>query len=148
MKCQRRPYEAECLCLRLQLLLDLATVLDTFQNALPVLIELQLGDNNLRGVNANWDRLAGGFVLGDSLDMDDIFQTIDGGDFSFAALVGASDNEDFIVFADRDRSNLEHVRGGGGVEAMMIRRRTLCFSRSSLLKGALMMVRLTLEGAS
>lgn len=33
--------------------LDLSTGLDTLQYALTVLVELQLGDDNLGGVNAN-----------------------------------------------------------------------------------------------
>ena len=35
------------LCLRLQLLLDLAAVLDSLQNVLTILVELQFGDNDL-----------------------------------------------------------------------------------------------------
>jgi hypothetical protein len=44
--CQTR--RAQCnLCLRLQLLLDLSPGLDALQYALTVLVELQLGDDNL-----------------------------------------------------------------------------------------------------
>jgi len=100
------PNQAEHLCLRLQLLLDLAAVLNALQNVLTVLIDLQFGDNNLRRVNADGDGLARGFVLGDSFDVDDVFETVDRGDLSFAALIGASDNEDFVIFADGDRSNI------------------------------------------
>lgn len=107
MKCQTRPNQAEHLCLRLQLLLNLATVLDALQNVLTVLVKLQLGDDDLRGVNADGDGLARGFVLGDSLDVNDVFETINGGDLSFTTLVGASDNEDFVVLANGDRSDLE-----------------------------------------
>jgi hypothetical protein len=46
VKCQTRPTQAERLCLRLQLLLDLAAVLDALQNILTVLVELQLGDDD------------------------------------------------------------------------------------------------------
>ena len=104
------PNQAKHLCLRLQLLLDLTTVLDALQYALTILVELQLRDDNLRGMNAHGDGLAGGLVLGDTLDVDDIFKTVHGGDLSFTALVGASDNKDFIVFADRDRSDLGCIR--------------------------------------
>jgi len=100
------PNQAEHLCLRLQLLLDLATVLNALQNVLAVLIDLQFGDNNLRGVNADGDGLARGFVLGDSFDVDDVFETVYRSDLSFAALIGSSDNEDFVVFADGDRSDI------------------------------------------
>lgn len=143
-----KPSQAEHLCLRFQLLLDLATVFDALQYALTILVELQLGDDDLRGVHADGDGLARGLVLGDPLDVDDIFETVDGGDLAFAALVGASDYSDFIVLSDGDRSDLKlyYVRGVGRHWVRCIR--TLYFSRSSLLKGALMIVRLTLEGAS
>ena len=87
------PNQADYLfLLRLQLLLDLTTVLDALQNVLTVLVELQLGDDDLRGVNTDGDGLARGLVLGDSLDVDNIFETVNGGDLSFTALVRPSDN--------------------------------------------------------
>lgn len=46
------------LLLRLQLLLDLATSLDALQDALTVLVELELGDNNVRGSDAEGNGLA------------------------------------------------------------------------------------------
>jgi hypothetical protein len=50
---------AQChLCLRLQLLLDLSSGLDALQYVLTVLVELQLGDDNLRWVDADGDGLA------------------------------------------------------------------------------------------
>jgi len=101
-----KPSQAEHLCLRFQLLLDLATVFDALQYALTIFVELQLGDDDLRGVHADGDGLARGLVLGDSLDVDDIFETVDGGDLAFAALVGASDYSDFIVLSDGDRSDV------------------------------------------
>lgn len=100
------PKQSEHLCLRLQLLLDLATILDALQYVLTVLIKLQLGDDDLRRVNADGYRLARGLVLGHALDMDDVFETVDRCDLSFAALVRASDYEDLVVFADGDRSDL------------------------------------------
>lgn len=42
--------------------------------------------------------------------MNDVFETVDRGDLSFTALVGATNNENFIVFADGDRSDLHWVR--------------------------------------
>lgn len=44
---------ANHLSLRLQLLLDLAAGLDALQYALAVLVELQLGDDNFRWVDAD-----------------------------------------------------------------------------------------------
>jgi hypothetical protein len=34
--------------------------------------------------------------------VDDVLETINGGDLAFAALVGASYNKDFVVFSDWD----------------------------------------------
>ena len=42
-------------CLRLGLLLDLSSSLDALQYVLTVLVELQLGDDDLRGVDADGD---------------------------------------------------------------------------------------------
>jgi hypothetical protein len=99
--CQTR--RAQCnLCFRLQFLLDLATVLDALQYALTVLVELQLGDDDLRWVDTDGDGLAVRLLLDDTLDVDNVLETVDGGDLAFAAFVGASYDKDFIVFSDRD----------------------------------------------
>ncbi len=83
--------------------------------------------------------------------MDEVFQAVDGGDFAFAPFVGASYNGDFVVFADGNGADLKH----GDIDQMLLsdpetlagKSITLCFSLSSLLRGALMIVRRTLEGA-
>lgn len=41
--------------------------------------------------------------------MDDVFQTVDGCDFALGVLVGATDDADFVVFADGDRADLQTV---------------------------------------
>ena len=38
--------------------------------------------------------------------MDDIFETVNGGDFAFAAFVDATGYGDFVVFADGDGADL------------------------------------------
>jgi len=95
-----------------------------------------------------------------ALDMHHVFEAVDGGDRAFAPFIAAAHDGDFVVFADGDGTDL--LWGGGGVSRSSgVRgegkgewererwreRRTLCFSRSSLLRGALMMVRRTLDGA-
>ncbi len=97
-------------------------------------------------MDAEGDGLARGFLLDDSLDVHDVLETVDGGDLALATLVGASNNSDFVILSDRDGADLGAVRKGiwGGSREM----RTLYFSRSSLLRGALMIVRLTEDGAS
>ena len=61
LSCQADPnqtfYNPSHLCLSLQLLFDLPAGLDALQNVLTVLIELQLGDNNVGWVDAEWDGL-------------------------------------------------------------------------------------------
>jgi hypothetical protein len=39
--------------------------------------------------------------------VDDIFETVDGGNFSLPTLVGASDNDNLVVLSDRDRTDLK-----------------------------------------
>ena len=41
--------------------------------------------------------------------MDKVFETIDGNYFAFAAFVGASCDNDFVVFADGNRADLRKV---------------------------------------
>ncbi len=61
-------------------------------------------------MEAEGNRLARGLLLDDTLDVDDVFETVDGGDLAFATLLRASDNQNFIVFADWDGADLEGVR--------------------------------------
>lgn len=75
---------------------------DPLQDVVSVLVPLQLGDLNLAGMDPQRDGLPVGFFAHDPLDMDDIFEAVDGGDFATAALVGAADDGDFVVFADGD----------------------------------------------
>jgi len=50
--------------------------------------------------------LAVGLFAGHSLNVDEVLQSVDGGDFAFTALVGASHNGDFVVFSDGDAADL------------------------------------------
>lgn len=130
----------------LGLVAGLAAALDLLQDGLAVLVELELGHDDLAGVDADGDALAVGLVAGDALDVDDVLEAVDRVDLALAALEGATDDGDLIVLADGDAADLRGVsgavrQGGRG------RRRTLYFSRSSLLRGALMITRRTLEGA-
>lgn len=130
----------------LGLVAGLAAALDLLQDGLAVLVELELGHDDLAGVDADGDALAVGLVAGDALDVDDVLEAVDRVDLALAALEGATDDGDLIVLADGDAADLRggqrcrEAEGSGG-------RRTLYFSRSSLLRGALMMTRRTLEGA-
>jgi len=81
---------------------------------LTILIRLQLGNLHLAGRDAEGHALAVALLAGDALDVDDVFEAVDGDDFALAAFVGAARDEDFVVFADGDRADL-WVGGGGGL---------------------------------
>ena len=91
-----------CLCLLFTRLLGflIPTLLDALQYVFPILVQLQLGDHDLAGVDAERHALSITLLAGDTFDVNDVFETIDGGDFTVAAFVGASDDGDFVVFAD------------------------------------------------
>lgn len=57
------------------------------QDALAVLVELELGDDDLAGVDADGDALAGSLLACDPLNVDDIFETVDGKDLALLVLV-------------------------------------------------------------
>ena len=86
--------------------------------------------------------------------MDYVFQTIDRCDLALAALVAASCDDNFVVFADGNGANLwgkDFVSSTFRLNLVLYIRgmvnRTLCCSRSSLLKAALINTLRTLEGA-
>ena len=70
---------------------------------------MELGDDDLGGVDTQGDALAVGLLAGDALDVDAPFETVDGGDLALTALVGAADDGDFVVLADGDGADLNGV---------------------------------------
>lgn len=70
------------------------------------LVELEGGDDDLGGGDAEGDGLAVGLLTGDAVDVDDPLETVDSCDLALAALVGATDNGDLIVLADGDRADV------------------------------------------
>lgn len=95
-----------CLASRL-LLVDLPSRRDTLKDALPVLVQLQLGDLDLARRNANRHALSVRLLAADALDVDDVFEAVDGDDLALTALVGAALDDDLVVLADGDRANLQ-----------------------------------------
>ena len=93
--------------LRRLLLVRLATLRDALQDLLPVLVHLQLGDLDLAGRNTDGHALAVGLLTRDALDVDDVLEAVDGGDLALAALVGATLDDNLVVFADGDRADLQ-----------------------------------------
>lgn len=102
------------LCLGL-LLVQVAALGDALEDGLAVLVELDLGDLDLGGGDADGDGLAVGLLAGDTLDVDDVFEAVDAGDLALAALVGATLDDDLVVLADWEGADLMMglVRGRG-----------------------------------
>jgi len=92
--------------LALGLLGLVAAGLHAGEDGLTVLVELELGDDDVAGVDAQGDALAGGLVTGDALDVDDVFEAVDRGDLALLVLVGAADDGDLVVLADGDGADL------------------------------------------
>lgn len=88
----------------------LASLADALEDLLTVLVQLQLGDDDLGGVDADGHALAVGLLADDTLDVDDVFETVDGGDLALATLVGAPDDGDLVVLADGNSADLPGVR--------------------------------------
>lgn len=88
------------------LLAQLTASLDALQDVLAVLIELELLDDDLAGVDAEGHALAGRLVAGDALDVDLVLEAVDRQDLALAALVGAPDDLDLVVLADGDAADL------------------------------------------
>lgn len=80
------------------------------QNALPILVHLQLGNHALAGVDADRHALAVGFLTRHPLHVHHVFQAVDRDDFAFAPFVGAAGDDDLVVFSDGDASDLEGER--------------------------------------
>lgn len=71
------------------------------EERLAVLVDAELGNNNLRRVNADIDGGSIYLLAGDPLHVDDPFLTVDLDYFTLATLVGATYNLNFVVLADR-----------------------------------------------
>lgn len=90
----------------LALVTSLTAGLDTLQDGFTVLVELQLGDDDVGGVNAQRDGLARDLLAGDTLNVDHVFETVDRGHFALLVLVGAADNSDLVILANGDAADL------------------------------------------
>lgn len=84
----------------------LPTLANAFQEALAVLVQLELGDDDFGGVDANRNALAVRLLADDTLNVDNVLETIHAGHFALTALIGAPDNGDLVILADRDGADL------------------------------------------
>lgn len=74
-------------------------------------------------MDADGDALAADLLAGDTLDVDDVLETVDGGDLALTALVGATDDGDLVVLADGDAADLFRGKLGLGFLFSMVRAR-------------------------
>ena len=77
------------------------------QKVLSVLVELQIGDLDLRGVNADLGRGSVHLLTGDSLDVDDPLLSVDLRHLSLLALEGATSHLHLIALDHRDGVDLD-----------------------------------------
>ena len=75
---------------------------DNFAGYKPVLVQLEVDNDNVAWVDANGDGGTIGLVALDTVYVNNPLLAVDLGDLSFPALVLAPDNSDFVILADRD----------------------------------------------
>lgn len=80
---------------------------DPFQDLLPILVRLDLGDLEFAGCDADGDALAVALLAGDSLDVHDVFEAVDGGDLALAAFVATTLDHNLVVFTEGECADLE-----------------------------------------
>jgi len=78
---------------------DLRTIL-AFKNSLAVLIELNGGDDNVAGVNTKGSSRPVDLVTVDAVNMNYPFFAVHLGDLALSSLMLATDNQNFVIFAD------------------------------------------------
>ena len=79
---------------------------DPLQYTFPILIQLQLRDHDLTWRDAQRYALPICLLTRHALDVDNVFEPVDRGDFAFAAFAGSAHDLDFVVFADGDGADL------------------------------------------
>lgn len=57
-------------------------------------------------MDAEGDGGAGGLLADNTLDVDDVLETVDGGDLSLTALVGTANDGDLVILSDWDGADL------------------------------------------
>lgn len=76
------------------------------QNDIPVLVQLDVDDNDIARVDADGHTRAVRLVALHTVDMDDPLLPVNLGNLSFTALVLPSDNPDLVVLANGDGAGL------------------------------------------
>lgn len=76
------------------------------EDGLAILVELELSDDHVAGVDAEGDALAVGLLAGHALNVDHVFEAVHRRDLALLVLVGAADDHDLVVLADGDAADL------------------------------------------
>lgn len=90
--------------IKLQNLLQLTAL--SLNQSLSLVIQVQLGDDDLRWVNVDWDRSTRRLLLLQLVDLDRVLQSVDGRDLTLRALLRTSDNSDLVLLSDWERSDV------------------------------------------
>lgn len=85
---------------------SLTALSDALQDLLTVLVEVELGDDDLGGVDTEGNALAVGLLADDTLDVDNPLKTVNAGDLALTALLASTDNGDLVVLTDGERADL------------------------------------------
>lgn len=85
---------------------QLTAHLGACEYVLAIFVEFELVNHDIGRVDAQRDALAGGFVAGNALDVNDVFQTIDRGDLALTAFVGTTNDGDLVILADGDTADI------------------------------------------
>lgn len=67
---------------------------------------MELGDLDLGGGDADGDALAVGLLAGDTLDVNHVLETVAGGDLALTALVASALDDNLVVLAERDGTDV------------------------------------------
>lgn len=84
----------------------LPSLLDPLKYILPILVKLQFRNDDFAWRNPDWRTRPVRLLSRDSFNVDNVFETVDGGNLAIAAFMPATDYGNFIVFANRDGANL------------------------------------------
>ena len=76
------------------------------KDGLAILVELDLGNNNVGGVDTNGDGGTVDLLAGDAVDVDNPLLTVDLDDLTLTALEGTTNDHNLIILADGNGAGL------------------------------------------
>merc|ERR1712130_95317 len=74
----------------------------SLDQGLSLVVQVQLGDDNLGWVNVDWHGSTRGLLELQLLDLDSELQSVNGGDLTLRTLLGTSDDGDLVLLSDRN----------------------------------------------